>query len=50
MLGVTFEGFYMCVSLIYKDKPQDNYSNLNDLFNEFYPNYHFQVTRKWPEA
>ena len=30
-----FEDFYMCVSLIYKGKPQDNYS----LFNEFLMNY-----------
>ena len=45
-LGVIFEDFYMCVSLIYKDKLQDNYS----IFNELYPNYQFQVTRKWPEA
>ena len=37
MIGVTFKEFYMSVSLIYKD-------------NELYPNYHFQVTRKWPEA
>ena len=35
MLGVVFENFYMCVSLIYKDKLQDNYSN----FNEFLMNY-----------
>ena len=48
-LGVIFEDFYMCVSLIYKDKLQDNYS----IFNEFLMNYtqiQFQVTRKWPEA
>ena len=27
-LGVIFEDFYMCVSLTYKDKLQDNYSFL----------------------
>ena len=31
MLVVIFEDFYMCVSLINKDKLQDNYS----IFNEF---------------
>ena len=46
MLGIIFEDFYMCASLIYKDKLQDNYS----IFNELYPNYQFQVTRKQPEA
>ena len=35
MLGAIFEDFYMCVSLIYKDKLQDNYS----IFNEFLMNY-----------
>ena len=30
-----FEAFYMCVSLIYKDKLQDN----NSIFNEFLMNY-----------
>ena len=34
-LGAIFEDFYMCVSLIYKDKSQDNYS----IFNEFLMNY-----------
>ena len=34
-LGGTFEDFYMCVSLIYKDKLQDNYF----IFNEFLMNY-----------
>ena len=29
MIGVTFKDFYMCVSLIYKDKLQDNYSIFN---------------------
>ena len=42
MLGFMFEDFYMCVTLIFKDKLQDNYSNLNEL----YPNYQFQVTKK----
>ena len=46
MLGAIFEDFYMCVSLIYKDKLQDNYS----IFNELHPNYQFQVTRKQPKA
>ena len=45
-LGVIFEDFYMCVSLINKDRLQDNYS----LFNELYSNWQYQVTRKWPEA
>ena len=45
-LGVIFEDFYMCVSLVYEDKLQDNYS----IFNELHPNCQFQVTRKWPEA
>ena len=30
MLDVTFKDFYMCVSLIYKDELQDNYSILKD--------------------
>ena len=34
-LGVIFEDFYMCVSLIYKEKHQDNYS----IFNVFLTNY-----------
>ena len=34
-LGVIFEDFYMCVSLIYKDKLQDIYS----IFNGFLMNY-----------
>ena len=34
-LGVIFEDFYMCASLIYKDKLQDNYS----IFNEILKNY-----------
>ena len=35
MIGVTFKDFYMCVSLIYEDKLQDNYS----IFNDFLMNY-----------
>ena len=35
MSGVIFEDFYMCVSQVYKDKLQDNYS----IFNEFLMNY-----------
>ena len=35
MLGVMFEDFYVCVSLIYKDKLWDNYS----IFNEFVMKY-----------
>ena len=35
MLSAIFEDFYMCVSQIYKDKLQDNYS----IFNEFLMNY-----------
>ena len=35
MLGAIFEDFYLCVSLIYKDKLQDNYS----IFNEFLMNF-----------
>ena len=35
MLGVIFEAFYMCVSLIYKDKLQVN----NSIFNEILMNY-----------
>ena len=35
MLGAIFEDFYMCVSLIYKDRLQDDYS----IFNEFLMNY-----------
>ena len=34
-LGVIYEDPYMCVSLIHKDKLQDNYS----IFNEFLMNY-----------
>ena len=34
-LGVIFEDFYMYVSLMYKDKLQDNYF----IFNEFLMNY-----------
>ena len=26
MLGIIFEDFYVCVSLIFKDKLKDNYS------------------------
>ena len=44
-LGVTFKDFYVFVSLIYKDKLQDITLFLM-IFNELYPNYHFQVTRK----
>ena len=29
-LGIIFEDIYVCVSLIYKDKLQDNYSIFND--------------------
>ena len=46
MLGVIFEDFYMCVSLIFKDKLQDNCT----IFNELYPNYQLQVTRKQLKA
>ena len=35
MLGVIFEAFYMCVSLIYKDKLRDSYL----IFNEILINY-----------
>ena len=49
-LGVIFENFYMCVSLMCKDKVQDNYSIFQINFNELHPNCQFQVTRKWPEA
>ena len=35
MLGVIFEDFYICVSLTYEDKLQDNYS----ILNEFLMNY-----------
>ena len=45
-LGIIFEDFYVCVSLICKDKFQDTYS----IFNELHPDCQFQVTRKWPEA
>ena len=44
-LGVTFEDFYMCVSLTYKDKLQDNYS----IFNEFLMNYTQIVSFKFQE-
>ena len=33
MLGAIFKDLYMCISLIYKDKLQDNYS----IFNELHP-------------
>ena len=44
-LGVIFEDFYMCVSLTYKDKLQDNYS----IFNEFLMNYTQIVSFKFQE-
>ena len=44
-LGVIFEDFYMCVSLTYKDKIQDNYS----IFNEFLMNYTQIVSFKFQE-
>ena len=44
-LGVIFEDFYMCVSLTYKDKLQDNYS----IFNEFLMNYTQIVSFKLQE-
>ena len=40
-LGVILEDFYMCDSLIYKDKLQDNYSIFNEFFNELHPNCQF---------
>ena len=46
MLGAIFEDFYMGVSLIYKDKLQDN----DSIFNELHPNYQVQVTRKQLKA
>ena len=50
MLGTIFKDLYMCVSLTYKDKLQDNYSIFNEFFNELQPNYQFQVTRKQPKT
>ena len=44
-LGVIFEDFYMCVSLTYKDKLQDNYS----IFNEFLMNCTQIVSFKFQE-
>ena len=44
-LDVIFEDFYMCVSMIYKDKLQDNYS----IFNEFLMKYTQIVSFKFQE-
>ena len=38
MLGVMFEDISVCVSLLFYDKLQDNYS----IFNELSPSYQFQ--------
>ena len=34
-LGVIFEDFHIHVSLIYKDKLQDNYSTFNELLMNY---------------
>ena len=49
-LGVIFEDLYMCVSLLYKDKLQDNFSTFNEFLMNYTQKCQFQVTRKWPEA